>query len=146
MDGASQLRWVSDARDVAHAVAIRERVFCEEQGVPHEEERDGLDDSSLHLLAFAPDASKPVATLRLQVNGAVARIGRLAVERDWRRRGIATRMLALALERARQAGCQQALLAAQLGARRLYEQAGFAVDSEPFQEAGITHVWMSRPL
>ncbi len=37
-------------------------------------------------------------------------------------------------------------LAAQLVAVALYEQAGFAVESEQFEEAGIAHVWMGRSL
>jgi predicted GNAT family N-acyltransferase len=37
-------------------------------------------------------------------------------------------------------------LAAQIDAQRLYENAGFAVESAPFEEAGITHVWMARAL
>ncbi len=37
-------------------------------------------------------------------------------------------------------------LAAQLVAAELYAQVGFAVESEPFEEAGIPHVWMGRRL
>ena len=47
-------------------------------------------------------------------------------------------MLRAALERAREAGCETARLAAQLDAQRLYESLGFSVRSEPFEEAGIT--------
>jgi predicted GNAT family N-acyltransferase len=87
-----------------------------------------------------------VGTLRLLLGGGVAKVGRVAVERDWRRRGIASRMLNLALARARERGCQQARLASQLDATALYERAGFIVESDPFEEAGIAHVWMSRRL
>jgi predicted GNAT family N-acyltransferase len=55
-------------------------------------------------------------------------------------------MLALALARAREQGCAQVRLAAQLQSAGLYRRAGFTVDSEPFEEAGIAHVWMERPL
>jgi predicted GNAT family N-acyltransferase len=37
-------------------------------------------------------------------------------------------------------------LASQLEARSVYERAGFAVESEPFEEAGIEHVWMGLRL
>jgi predicted GNAT family N-acyltransferase len=36
--------------------------------------------------------------------------------------------------------------ASQLGATALYEHAGFAVESEPFKDAGIDHVWMGLRL
>jgi predicted GNAT family N-acyltransferase len=147
-----RIRWASGDDDMSRALTIRERVFCDEQGVSHEEERDGLDGVSLHLLAFAPanaleSADEPaIATLRLRMEGQIARIGRLAVERGWRRRGVATRMLECALQRAREAGCERARLAAQLDARRLYEKVRFAVESDVFEEAGIPHLWMGREL
>ena len=87
-----------------------------------------------------------VGTLRLLLVEETAKIGRVAVEREWRRRGLALAMLELALERARQRGSTRARLAAQVEAVELYRRAGFAVESEPFQEAGIAHVWMGREL
>lgn len=118
--------------------------------MPHEDELDGLDDSAEHLVALAPDpdsgGGRVIGTVRLLVDGDKAKIGRVAVERDWRRRGIAARMLQMALLRAREHGCRRARLAAQLDAIALYEQAWFAVESDEFQEAGIPHVWMGRTL
>lgn len=140
------IRWARTQDELARALAIRERVFCEEQGVARELELDGLDSACEHLLALPADATEAVGTLRLHTAGAIARIGRLAVERDWRRRGIATKLLARALQRAREQGCERARLAAQVDAQRLYESTGFAVESAPFEEAGITHVWMARAL
>jgi predicted GNAT family N-acyltransferase len=140
------IRWARTPGELERALAIRERVFCQEQGVARELELDGLDSACEHLLALPGDAADAVGTLRLHTAGAVARIGRLAVERDWRRRGIATKLLARALQRAREQGCERARLAAQVDAQRLYESTGFAVESAPFEEAGITHVWMARAL
>jgi predicted GNAT family N-acyltransferase len=125
---------------------VREEVFCREQGVSKEDELDGLDDQALHLVAVEADGARVVGTLRLLVVGREAKIGRVAVERRWRRRGIASQMLEMAVAGAREQGCTRALLAAQLHATRLYAQAGFGVESEPFEEAGIPHVWMGRRL
>jgi predicted GNAT family N-acyltransferase len=47
---------------------------------------------------------------------------------------------------ARELGCVQVRLAAQLAATSVYRRAGFAVESEPFEEAGIQHVWMGQTL
>jgi predicted GNAT family N-acyltransferase len=124
---------------------VREEVFCREQGVPKDEELDGLDDRALHLVALEPDGAV-VGTLRVLFVGGEAKIGRVAVKLRWRRRGIASRMLQMALADARGRGCRRARLASQLQATRLYEEAGFTVESEPFEEAGIPHVWMGRPL
>jgi predicted GNAT family N-acyltransferase len=145
--GEITIRWAAGPEDVREALAVREEVFCREQGVPRAEEIDGLDGDALHLVALEPgEGSRVVATLRLLLAGGTAKIGRVAVERDWRRHGVASRMLEMALALAREQGFERARLAAQLEATGLYERAGFSVESDPFEEAGITHVWMGRPL
>jgi predicted GNAT family N-acyltransferase len=138
--------WARGSEDVAGAFALRERVFHGEQGVPREEEFDGRDEQALHVVALAADGRRVLGTLRLLVEGERAKIGRVAVEREWRRRGIASRMLELALAGAREHGCTQVRLAAQLAATELYSRAGFTMESEEFEEAGIPHVWMGLPL
>ncbi len=146
MDGEQvAIRWVTSANELEAALGVREEVFCREQGVPWAEERDELDEVAQHLVGVVPDG-EVVATLRLLCDGAGAKVGRVAVQRSWRRRGVASRMLEVALARARECGCTRARLAAQVGALDLYRNAGFAVESEPFMEAGIEHVWMGREL
>jgi predicted GNAT family N-acyltransferase len=147
---AVEIRWARDREDMRGAFALRERVFCGEQGVAREEELDARDEDALHLVAVGCDAGVVIGTLRLLIDahdGApIAKIGRVAVQREWRRRGIALAMLERALAEARARGCARVRLAAQLEAVALYEQAGFAVESERFEEAGIQHVWMGRRL
>jgi ElaA protein len=140
------IRWSRGRGDVLGAFAVRERVFYGEQGVPPEEEYDGRDDEAQHLVALDPGGERVIATLRLLVDGERAKIGRVAVDREWRRRGVASRMLAIAVTRSRELGCTRVRLAAQAAATELYRQAGFAVESEVFEEAGIPHVWMGMAL
>jgi putative N-acetyltransferase (TIGR04045 family) len=140
------IRWARGPEDVRGAFAVRERVFCEEQGVPREQELDERDADALHLVALDPEGRRVIGTLRLLVDADRAKVGRVAVEREWRRRGIAAQMLELALSRARELGCVRVRLAAQLAATSVYRRAGFAVESEPFEEAGIQHVWMGQTL
>jgi predicted GNAT family N-acyltransferase len=140
------IRWAVGSDDLSGALAVRDRVFCGEQGVPKDEEVDLLDEQALHLVALDPDGGMVIGTLRLLISGGEAKIGRVAVEREWRRRGIASRMLRTALEAASGRGCTSARLAAQLQATGLYEALGFAVNSTTFEEAGIPHVWMERRL
>ena len=140
------MRWADTKEELAGALALREEVFCREQGVPREEEIDGRDGKALHVVAVEDSSGDILGTLRLLIEGSRAKIGRVAVERGCRRSGIASRMLALAISRARAAGCVQARLAAQMQATSVYERAGFSVCSEPFEEAGIPHVWMRLSL
>jgi predicted GNAT family N-acyltransferase len=144
--GDVELRWAAGGHDRSQALSVREEVFCGEQGVPRALELDGLDDHALHLLALPAGAAYAVGTLRLLLDGTEAKVGRVAVQRRWRGRGIASRMLAAALATAADRGCRSARLAAQLQATALYERAGFTLASEPFEQAGIAHVWMRRNL
>jgi predicted GNAT family N-acyltransferase len=145
-DAQLEIRWTQDPEEVHGAFALREQVFYGEQGVPREEDVDELDRHAQHLVAFEHDEARVIGTLRLLSFGEEAKIGRVVVAADRRRRGIASRMLQIALDRAREQGFARVRLAAQIRALELYEQAGFAVESEPFEEAGIPHVWMGLSL
>jgi predicted GNAT family N-acyltransferase len=140
------VRWAGGETDIEAALAVREQVFCEEQGVPREEEADARDQDALHVVAVDSAAARVVGTLRLLIDGSTAKVGRVAVEAPWRRRGIASRMLELALLDARCRGCVEARLAAQVQATELYMHAGFAVESDVFDDAGMPHVWMGMRL
>ena len=142
---APQLRWARDSAEIELALGLRQRVFCDEQGVSVSEERDALDDRAMHMVAVGA-AGEVVGTLRLVVCNELARVGRIAVDAGWRRRGVASAMIDRALQEALMRGCREARLAAQVRAVALYEQAGFRTVSEHFQEAGIAHVWMRRAL
>jgi predicted GNAT family N-acyltransferase len=140
------IRWARDAQDVRGAFALREAVFYGEQNVPLQEEVDELDRDAQQLVAIDPRDEQVIGTLRLLSFGEEAKIGRVAVAKQWRRRGIASQMLDVALTRAREQGFGRVRLAAQVVAVALYEQVGFIVESDPFEEAGIPHVWMSLSL
>jgi predicted GNAT family N-acyltransferase len=140
------IRWAEGPADVEAAIALREEVFVREQGVPAEEELDGRDAEALHLLAVDPGDGRVVGTLRLLFDGETAKVGRVAVALDRRRRGLAAAMLEEALAEALRRRCTRARLASQVEVVPLYERAGFAVESGVFEEAGIPHVWMGRRL
>ena len=126
------------------AMALRTVVFVEEQGVPLAEEIDGLDRQATHLVAV--DDGKVVATCRLLLDAATVKLGRMVVAKQRRREGIAAQMLRLADQEAALLGGEQIQLAAQIYAVALYEQAGYVAYGEPFPDAGIEHIWMSKQL
>lgn len=121
--------------------AIRDEVFVCEQGVPPDLEHDGLDGGACHVLAL--DRGKPVGTGRVLEDG---HIGRIAVLREYRHQGIATRLVEALIVQARSQGCTRVWLASQCQATRLYEKLGFVSKGEVFQEAGIDHIKMSKAL
>ena len=125
-----------------HAEPLRHAVFVVEQHVPEDLEYDAFDPVSLHAVAF--DASdRPVGTGRLLPDG---RIGRMAVARPERGRGVGAALLSALVEEARLRGDREVVLAAQAHATPFYQRAGFRAYGEPFVEAGIDHVMMRCPL
>jgi len=125
-------------------MALRTVVFVEEQRVPLAEEIDGLDDQATHLVAL--DGEELVATCRLLADGTTMKLGRMVVAKERRREGIASEMLRVADEQSKLLGGEQIRLAAQTYATALYEQAGYVAYGEPFPDAGIEHIWMSKQL
>jgi predicted GNAT family N-acyltransferase len=126
-------------------MALRHRVFCEEQGVPPELERDEHDDGALHLVAV-DETGAVVGTCRLLARGERMALGRMAVDRSRRGRGVGGELLRAAHREALAAGAQEVELHAQLGALDFYSAAGYAAEGPEFEDAGIAHVLMRRRL
>ena len=139
-----QVRPTRDDAEIAAALALREEVFCGEQGVSLAEERDGRDEEALHLVAV--DDGVVVATCRLLVEGATVKLGRMAVSRTRRGLGLARALITEAETRARALGADRMVLAAQLSAQALYDRAGYDAYGDVFLDAGIEHVMMAKTL
>jgi len=125
----------------AHAAPIRFTVFVEEQGVPPEIELDDQDIKSIHAVAF--EGTHAVGTARLLPDG---HIGRMAVLKQWRRRGIGTLMLQSLVQRAKERGAAEVVLSSQVHAVPFYRAHGFVEQGDEYLEAGIRHQAMKRRL
>ena len=139
-----EVRETRTDEEVADALELRSRVFCGEQGVSFEADQDGRDAEAIHIVAVEEGAV--VGTCRLLFRGQVARLGRLAVERDRRGDGIAAEILREADRIALEAGSESIALHAQTYAMTLYEQAGYEQYGPTFVEEGIEHVAMEKRL
>jgi predicted GNAT family N-acyltransferase len=131
-------------REMTELLTLRHDVFCVEQGVSEREELDGRDGDGIHLVAVADDSV--LATCRLLFVGPTVQFSRLAVQRDARRRGIASRLLELADQETRDGGARRIVLHAQTYARSLYEGAGYRPRGRVFMESGIEHIAMEKLL
>ncbi len=130
------------------ALAIRTAVFVEEQGVPPEEEiddHDRSDGAAAHALAL--DAARIVGAGRFYLlDAATVQIGRMAVRREARGRGVGAALLAALVAEARRRGLARAHLHAQTHAMAFYRKAGFYDDGAVLWDAGIEHQPMSLLL
>lgn len=129
--------------ELADAVRpVREAVFVREQGVPFELEWDDDDDASLHVAAF-DGGGRAIGTGRLLPDG---HVGRMAVLTEWRGKGVGRALLQQLTEAAAAAGHAQLQLHAQTHAEGFYAGFGFVASGDPFIEAGIPHLRMTRRL
>ncbi|MCX7143745.1 MAG: GNAT family N-acetyltransferase [Proteobacteria bacterium] len=129
-----------DAR--LEASKIREQVFVFEQGVPLALEMDDRDAGCDHALAYSADGMA-VGTGRLLPDG---HVGRMAVLKEWRGKGVGALLLQTLVEKARQRRHTSVRLNAQSYAAGFYRRYGFEVIGPEFMEAEIPHVAMQRAL
>ena len=106
--------------------------------VPEELEWDGEDDKAVHLLA-TDNKHTPIGCARILHDG---HIGRMAVVRPWRGKGVGKRLLEMAITVVKELGCDNAFLDAQCYAIPFYEKLEFRVEGEEFMDAGIPHCHM----
>lgn len=142
MTEAPGIRQADWAAERAALIDLRTRVFVREQHVPPEEEIDGLDPDCIHVVAEIADG-RIVGTGRLLPSG---RIGRMAVDRDWRRQGVGRALLDALVACAAERGFATVELHAQCHAIGFYEAAGFLAHGPVFDDAGIPHRRMTRAL
>ena len=135
--------WNDLGRD---AERLRMAVFVREQGVPREIEIDEFDPIARHVVLFNA-VNLPVATGRLVSDApGVARVGRMAVDRNVRGGRWGRMVLDSLVDAARDRGDKEVVLHAQRHAEAFYLRAGFTPVGEPYEEAGIPHITMRRAL
>ena len=138
------------ARARVEATRIRETVFVAEQGVPAEIELDEHDPRCIHALA-RDETGLAVGTGRLlpgeiRDGRVVAHVGRMAVLKEWRGRGIGGALLARLVETSRERGDTEVVLASQTHPEGFYRAHGFLAEGDEFVDAGIPHRTMRRVL
>lgn len=127
--------WPVDQQALA---AVRREVFVAEQGVSETEEWDGLDAACRHVIAMDGEG-RAIGTGRLLPD---ARIGRMAVLKPWRARGVGSALLKALIAMARDAGYPETRLHAQTHALGFYARHGYVAVGDEFMEAGIPHFEM----
>lgn len=139
-----QIRVVRDEDALEAALSIRRQVFIIEQDCPPEEEWDGHDDTSRHLVGYLGDTPVAVARWRAvpHADRIVAKLERFAVLKKHRGKGFGGAMLRKTMEDSLQAGFEDYLLHAQEHLAPFYARYGFEICGDVFMEAGIPHVPM----
>lgn len=135
---------IVETTDLTAPHALRRAVFIEEQGIAEAEEWDALDGAAIHLLAL--EGETPLGTARLFVQGAKGQIGRVCVARAARGSGLGRALILDGCARLQALGCTRVELGAQVQAMAFYETLGFTAFGDAYDDAGIPHRLMAKPL
>lgn len=130
---------------LATIAAIRYAVFVDEQGVDEAIEWDDHETAAEHILLV--EAGRPVGTARVRrADEQTLKCERIAVRRSDRGNGWGEQLMDVCETIGHEHGVSECVLHAQQRVAGFYRQQGYAVVSEPFEEAGIPHVKMRLNL
>ena len=139
------VRLAESRADVDLCLRLRWTVFVEEQGVLPSEEIDPHDrGDAVHALATLDGVPAGAGRVRF-IEPGVAKIQRMAVIDDVRRRGVGRALLAFLEGEAVRRGASHLTLWAQVRARPFYEKCGYRTVGDEFKDCtGILHVRMDK--
>lgn len=134
-----------DSLETLRCLAIRRKVFINEQKVPENREQDGLDAEAFHYLFTVHNRPIGTARSRLDAHGAerFIKIERFAFLPEARGSGLASKAFKAVME-----DCIKRYppfpikISAQAYLRSFYERLGFQAKGDIFQDSGIDHIWM----
>lgn len=124
--------------------AIRREVFMEEQGISYTDEFDDNEDSLIHFCYYEQNIL--IGYIRVSISNNVIHISRVAVRKDFRKRGVGTKLMTHAEDFGRNNGCEISSLNAQLQAKGYYARSGYVEYGNIFLEANIAHILMEKHL
>ena len=137
----------------------RYEVFSDEQGYSRELEVDECvppsdladvvgryDETALHLLAL--EGERPIGTVRLMYPPSMNKykLGRLAVRKSGRGKGVAQRLVSALGIAAKEMGAEAIYAGSQVPVRGLYEKCGYECIGEEYLDQGQPHIWMVKSL
>ena len=131
--------------EMMQAFAIRAAVFLSELACPYTEEFDGNDFTATHFLGYVN--GEPASTCRIRYFADFAKLERVAVRQEFRKSGVAGKMIGFALDLCRQKGyrrlhghCEERLLP-------FWQKFGFQpIEAERFVLLGHEYIEIECPL
>ena len=135
-----QGKFIPGIGDTSEVFAIRREVFVAEQGFAAETEFDEIDRSALHVLVT--DGGQPAATARLYQKDGLWHIGRVAVRKAHRGRGVGAVAMRLLMQKANALGASEVHVGAQVQALGFYRSMGFTACGPEYDDEGVPHVPM----
>lgn len=124
------------------AKAIRQEVFIDEQKFI--DEFDDIDEYAQHVVAYLDE--KPVACARFFKSSDSYKIGRIAVIKSMRKKGLGGLIVTYCEEEIKKLGGTKASLSAQVRAMEFYKKLGYSSLGEEYFEEHVAHIMMKKDL
>lgn len=121
---------------------IREEVFVREQGF--QEEFDSIDGFATHILVSVEGEPAGICRVFWDEDKGLFLLGRVAVRRHFRGKGIGTALVTAAEEQVRAMGGTSLHLHAQCRITGFYEAVGYTPYGEIEDDQGCPHIWMEK--
>ena len=118
---------------------IRNTVFTGEENIDEHADFDGQDTDAIHVLIEMDEQF--VGTGRMLMDG---HIGRLAVLRSARGRGLGKKIMDALIDQAKKKNINRVYLGAQKHAVGFYKKIGFSEYGDSYEEVEITHIHMEK--
>lgn len=126
------------------AAAIRETVFCKEQGF--EREFDEIDARATHLLLYVDNRPAAVCRYYREDGKNAWHIGRIAVLKEFRGLGLGAKILQESERLIQDAGGKIAIIGGQTRVAEFYRKMGYEDTGEEYLDEGCPHVRLSKKL
>ncbi|MBQ8433462.1 MAG: GNAT family N-acetyltransferase [Clostridia bacterium] len=134
---------IADNTNIDKVYALRNEVFVIEQQVDPTIERDERDKEATHIVATMDNLVVGCARLFWEDG---AHIGRFAVAKEYRNKGVGRAICQYIIDLAKERNCHQVWLNAQLVSYDFYLKIGFTPVGDVFYEANMAHVKMVGAL
>ncbi len=121
---------------------IREDIFLREQGFSTE--YDDIDSEAYHVIVF--DGEIPIATSRFYGTDNPVHIGRVAVIKEYRKKGIGEYLMKQTESYAKEKGALSITLGAQTRACEFYRKCGYKEYGNEYMDEFCPHINMQKIL
>jgi putative N-acetyltransferase (TIGR04045 family) len=133
--------------DLEDYFRLRRQVFVEEQKIFAATDVDEFDSGAVHLIALEELSGKVVGGVRVyRREGDTWLGGRLAVDSAYRRSQVGAKLVKLAIETVKAAGCKEFFAYVQVQNVGFFERLGWRVRGRPVVYHGLSHQLMEASL
>ena len=124
--------------------SIRKVVFVDEQGFQNEFDEIDDSDNVVHMLLCYDDES--IGTCRCYKENGEYKIGRVAVLKEYRGKGLGEELVKQAEKKIYEWGGREVVLSSQVRVQGFYEKLGYVAEGDVYMDEMCPHIKMRKKL